>query len=438
MAIPKPQHPLQPCLQNLEQQRQERIMCKLRDAVLARVAAAEAGPSKPMNTADHINSVVERRLQQLIPSVYTPTHPPYASMIQRAIEELKEEEGGVSEVAISKFIKREYEDLPWAHEGLLRLHLKKQCEIGVLVLDGGRYNFNLVKDGDGEGSVNVETESRRRRRPGRGRRGRGRWRGRGEAEQINEAFEEEEIEGGEGQDEVMGQSERPNMDEVEKALLAYIKSHNRGQANKDEMIKEQIRAGVGEDEVIKNNNQREEQQSGEEPQSQHDQQQQKSQEQGQVKRRPGRPKANKVGDLGTLEVVPCAPEEQPLRRRGRSKAKNDMDLGTNAEVPCAVEPPNEEQPQRRRGRSKAKHDMDEITSSLVPCALEHPHEEQPPKRRGPGRPPKPKPDSEATLTVLSSSDIQHHSKQQQPLSQATKMRFSKPKRGRGRPRTLRN
>lgn len=125
-------------------------------------------------------------------------------MIQRAIEELNEEEGGVSEVAISKFIKREYEDLPWAHEGLLRLHLKKQCEIGVLVsLDGGRYNLNVVKDGDDQGSVDIERKLRRKRRPRQGRRGRGRWRGR---EGANESIEQE-IEGEQGQNEVMGQSE---------------------------------------------------------------------------------------------------------------------------------------------------------------------------------------------------------------------------------------
>lgn len=118
-------------------------------------------------------------------------------MIQRAIEELNEEEGGVSEVAISKFIKREYEDLPWAHEGLLRLHLKKQCEIGVLVsLDGGRYNVNVVKDGDDEGSVDIERESRR---PRQGRRVRGR-------EEANESIEQK-IEGERGQSESMGQSE---------------------------------------------------------------------------------------------------------------------------------------------------------------------------------------------------------------------------------------
>lgn len=122
-------------------------------------------------------------------------------MIQRAIEDLNEEEGGVSEVAISKFIKREYEDLPWAHEGLLRLHLKKQCEIGVLAvsLDGGRYNLNVVKDGDDEGSVDIERESRRKRRPRQGRRGRGR-------EEANESIEQK-IEGEQGQSEAMGQSE---------------------------------------------------------------------------------------------------------------------------------------------------------------------------------------------------------------------------------------
>lgn len=145
----------------------------------------------------------------------------------------------------------------------------------------------------------------------------------------------------------------PDMDQLEQALLAYIKlqNQNRGKANKDKMIKEPIEAAMRENEVIEYHNQREEEQSGEEP---HAQQQQK--------RRPGRPKAKKV-------------------------------MGASAE-----------------------------------------EEEQPPKRRGPGRPPKPKPDSsETSLAVLSSSEIR-----QQPLSRRIKKRFSKPKRGRGRPRTLRN
>ncbi|XP_050373251.1 uncharacterized protein LOC126790917 [Argentina anserina] len=411
-------------LQNLEQQRRERTMCRLRDAVLSRAAAA--GRSGNINVA-----AVERRIQELIPSFHTPTHPPYASMIQRAIEELNEEGGGVSEVAISEFIKREYEGLAWAHEGMVRVHLKKQCEMGVLVLEGGRYSFNLVKYGGDGGYVDVETESRRKRRPEQGRRGRGRWRGKEEGKVNDEAFEGEEIEGGDGQNVVMGQAERPNMDEVENASPAYIKLQNRGEAKIGEMTEEQVQAELGEDEVVKDNNQRE---SGEEPQPQHNQQQRKWQQEGQEKRRPGRPKSNKV-----MELVPYVPEEQPLRRRGRSKAKSDMDLGTIAEVPCDIEPLNE-QPQRRQGRSKAKDDMEANATSEVPCALEHPQSEQPLKRRGPGRPPKTNPDSQASLTVLSISDIQHHckSKQQQPVSQATKMGFSKPKRGRGRPRTLRN
>lgn len=98
------------------------------------------------------------------------------------------------------------------------------------------------------------------------------------------------------------------MDEVEKAVLAYVKLHNQGEAKKDEMIRTPIQAEVGEDEVVKHNNQREEQQSGEEPQSQR-------QPAGKEKRRPGRPKANKV-----MELVPYAPEEQPPRCRGGIKS----------------------------------------------------------------------------------------------------------------------
>lgn len=83
------------------------------------------------------------------------------------------------------------------------------------------------------------------------------------------------------------------MDQLEQALLAYIKlqNQNRGKANKDKMIKEPIEAAMRENEVIEYNNQREE-----EP---HAQQQQK--------RRPGRPKV-----MGAS----ADHEEEPPRRRG--------------------------------------------------------------------------------------------------------------------------
>ncbi|KAI3717495.1 hypothetical protein L1987_69145 [Smallanthus sonchifolius] len=48
-------------------------------------------------------------------------------MIYRAIGELNKK-GGSSEKSISKFIKKEYADLPWAHSTLLKHHLEKLCD----------------------------------------------------------------------------------------------------------------------------------------------------------------------------------------------------------------------------------------------------------------------------------------------------------------------
>lgn len=60
-------------------------------------------------------------------------------MIKRAIVELKEESGSTEE-AISEFIKREYEDLPWAHTRVLDVHLRKLCLDAEIVCTGsGRY-----------------------------------------------------------------------------------------------------------------------------------------------------------------------------------------------------------------------------------------------------------------------------------------------------------
>lgn len=53
-------------------------------------------------------------------------------MIWRAIEGLNEEEGS-TEDSISKFIKEDVKDLPWAHASFLRYHLNKLSESGEIV-----------------------------------------------------------------------------------------------------------------------------------------------------------------------------------------------------------------------------------------------------------------------------------------------------------------
>lgn len=55
--------------------------------------------------------------------------------------ELNDKNGSTPE-AISEFVRREYEDLPWAHSKILSLHLGRLCEVGEIVCtENGRYMF---------------------------------------------------------------------------------------------------------------------------------------------------------------------------------------------------------------------------------------------------------------------------------------------------------
>ncbi|CAI9755998.1 unnamed protein product [Fraxinus pennsylvanica] len=97
---------------------------------------AETHPNAPLTAAS--KSILEGRLNQLLSQSHTPDHPPYAAMIGRALLELNEKLGS-SEDSILKFIKKEYNNLPWAHSTLLKHHLGKLCESGDIVTRGQRY-----------------------------------------------------------------------------------------------------------------------------------------------------------------------------------------------------------------------------------------------------------------------------------------------------------
>lgn len=57
--------------------------------------------------------------------------------------ELNDQNGSTSE-AISEFIRREYEDLPWAHSKILSIHLRRMCEVGEIeCTENGRYMFSV-------------------------------------------------------------------------------------------------------------------------------------------------------------------------------------------------------------------------------------------------------------------------------------------------------
>ncbi|KAK2970922.1 hypothetical protein RJ640_021175 [Escallonia rubra] len=77
--------------------------------------------------------LLQQHLRQFFSDYRTPSHPPYAAMIHRAIVELNEK-GGSSEVSISDHIKRKYADLPWAHFTMLKHHLAKLCDSGEIFL----------------------------------------------------------------------------------------------------------------------------------------------------------------------------------------------------------------------------------------------------------------------------------------------------------------
>ncbi|XP_038907055.1 uncharacterized protein LOC120092885 [Benincasa hispida] len=139
---------------------------RFRDALFSAVAAKYStngsAHSFPFHS-EQFKSVVDCRIHENFPSFQTPTHLPYASMIQRAIAEGGDEDG-LSEESISEFIVNEYEDLPWAHPAFLRRHLGKLCESGELVKSNcGRYNFKVEGTG-------VKRKKRRRKSAGRNRR----------------------------------------------------------------------------------------------------------------------------------------------------------------------------------------------------------------------------------------------------------------------------
>ncbi|KAL8112253.1 uncharacterized protein LOC141663784 [Apium graveolens] len=98
--------------------------------------------------------LIEQSFPDFFPELHVPDHPPYATMIYKAIKEL-DEAGGSTEEAISLFIKKEQNDLPWAHSTLLAHHLQKLCENGDVVVTGEKcymlntscvtYNHNQIE-----------------------------------------------------------------------------------------------------------------------------------------------------------------------------------------------------------------------------------------------------------------------------------------------------
>ncbi|XP_021750381.1 uncharacterized protein LOC110716054 [Chenopodium quinoa] len=92
---------------------------------------ANSNPNTPSLTPSQI-ALIQQQLLLAVPVLHTPTHPTYASMIQNAIKGLNEKDGS-NEESISKYIKANYDGLPWAHSAYLSHHLSKLCKNGEIV-----------------------------------------------------------------------------------------------------------------------------------------------------------------------------------------------------------------------------------------------------------------------------------------------------------------
>ncbi|KAM7487727.1 hypothetical protein LguiB_025211 [Lonicera macranthoides] len=134
---PDKNHPTKPLTFNGNGQhrpasKNERAMEKFRDVVMKIAKISESNTTPTVAAAQ--KTLIEQRLTEFFSDFHTPNHPPYAAMVQRAIQELDEKEGS-SEESISNYIKKEYNDLPWAHCTLLKHHLSKLCEYGEISMN---------------------------------------------------------------------------------------------------------------------------------------------------------------------------------------------------------------------------------------------------------------------------------------------------------------
>ncbi|KAH0692129.1 hypothetical protein KY285_019226 [Solanum tuberosum] len=119
-------------------------MDKLREGI---VKMSNSEPNAPLSETQ--NSILQQHLDRYMSDLQTtPDHPPYAWMIEKALQEL-DEEGGSNEDSISEFIMKNNDSLPRAHTTMLKHHLEKMCERGeIVMIDGGRF----LLPGDSENS----------------------------------------------------------------------------------------------------------------------------------------------------------------------------------------------------------------------------------------------------------------------------------------------
>ena len=113
-------------------------------------------------------------------------------MVQRAIQELNEK-GGSSEESISNYIKKEYNDLPWAHCTLLKHHLSKLCEYGEISMTRKRCYLLAGAKPCSNAYARPKRENLKRKRRSQSGRGRSRCRKKEETEEDDRVIEEDEM-----------------------------------------------------------------------------------------------------------------------------------------------------------------------------------------------------------------------------------------------------
>ncbi|KAM0055783.1 putative linker histone H1/H5, domain H15, winged helix-like DNA-binding domain superfamily [Helianthus debilis subsp. tardiflorus] len=98
-----------------------------------------AGRFSPAN-----QRLIDRRFDDIVPDeLLVPDHPPYDDMILTTLWELKAE-GGSSEEDISRFIEKEYHELPWAHATILNHHLRDLCVKGKITMTHDKYYLRCL------------------------------------------------------------------------------------------------------------------------------------------------------------------------------------------------------------------------------------------------------------------------------------------------------
>nr|XP_025884121.1 uncharacterized protein LOC112940338 [Solanum lycopersicum] len=104
-------------------------MDKLREEI---VKMSNSEPNASLSESH--NSILRQHLDIIMSGLQTtPDHPPYAWMIEQALQELDEEEGS-DEDSISEFIIKNNDSLPRAHKIMLKHLLEKMCERGEIVM----------------------------------------------------------------------------------------------------------------------------------------------------------------------------------------------------------------------------------------------------------------------------------------------------------------